>query len=73
MRYPEAAAFIGIPVGTLRAMVSRKQVPYIRLGPRLVVFDQRAIEEWLQSKTVKEKTSEDRATRVRGQGRSRAT
>ena len=69
MRYPEAAAFIGIPVGTLRAMVSRKQVPHIRLGPRLVVFDQRAIETWLQGKTIKESEREDRAQGVRGKRR----
>ena len=37
--YARAAVVLGVKVGTLRSMVSRGQVPHIRLSPRLVVFD----------------------------------
>lgn len=52
LTYPEAAAFLGIKRGTLASMVSRRQVPHIRLGPRLVVFDSDALEEWLAARAV---------------------
>lgn len=39
LRYAEAAAYLGIPVGTLRNMVAREEIEHIRLGPRTVVFD----------------------------------
>lgn len=50
--YVDAAAHIGIKIGTLRAMVHRRQVPHIRLGPRLVVFDVAALDHWLQEHQV---------------------
>jgi excisionase family DNA binding protein len=33
--YEEAAARLAVKVGTLRVMVSRKQVPHVRLGKRM--------------------------------------
>jgi excisionase family DNA binding protein len=42
----------GIKKGTLYAMVSRKQIPHIRLSSRMVLFDEEAIEEWLKEHTV---------------------
>ena len=39
LTYPQAAEFLGVKVGTLRVMVHRGAVPFIRLGNRLVVFD----------------------------------
>ena len=43
---------IGIPVGTLRSMVCRRQVPHIRISPRVVVFDVAALEEWIAVRRV---------------------
>lgn len=45
--YSQAAARLGIKVSTLRSMVSRKQVPHIRLNAATVIFDADALEAWL--------------------------
>lgn len=50
--YAEAAKFVGIKLNTLRSMVYRKQVPHIRLGPQLVVFDLDELERWIQGCSV---------------------
>lgn len=52
VRYAEAARHIGTPEGTLRSMVSRGQVPHIRLSKRLVVFDLAALDRWLADRAV---------------------
>lgn len=52
VRYPEAARLLGIPLGTLYSMVSRRQVPHIRLGPRLVVFSKDELETWIDARRV---------------------
>lgn len=45
--YADAAAHLGIKLATLRSMVHRRQVPHIRLGPQLVVFDVADLDEWM--------------------------
>jgi excisionase family DNA binding protein len=50
--YKEAATHIGIKETTLRARVSRRQVPHYRLGGRLVVFDLDELDAWLESLRV---------------------
>lgn len=50
--YRQAADHLGVKVGTLRAWVSRRQVPHYRLGGRLVVFDLAELDEWLRAKKV---------------------
>ena len=50
--YATAADLLGIGVGTLRSMVHRKQVPHIRMGPKLVRFDVHELEEWLRASSV---------------------
>jgi excisionase family DNA binding protein len=52
LNYREAARLLGIPVGTLRSMVCRRQVPHIRISPRVVVFDVAALEEWIALRRV---------------------
>ena len=52
LNYREAARLIGIPVGTLRSMVCRRQVPHIRISPRVVVFDVDALEAWIAVRRV---------------------
>ena len=52
LNYREAARLLGIPVGTLRSMVCRRQVPHIRISPRIVVFDVAALEEWIAARRV---------------------
>ena len=52
IRYPDAAQLLAIPIGTLRSMVCRRQVPHIRLSPRIVVFDVGALEGWIAARSV---------------------
>jgi predicted DNA-binding transcriptional regulator AlpA len=47
INYAAAAAYIGVPLATLRSLVSRKQVPHIRLTPRIVVFEVAELDEWI--------------------------
>lgn len=53
----EAAARCGVPIGTLYYWVSQKYVPHVRLGPRLVRFDEDEIDRWLAAKRVAVRTS----------------
>lgn len=48
--YEAAAEFLALPVGTLRSMVSRGQIPHLRLTPRVVRFDLDEIAAWLETK-----------------------
>ncbi|MDQ3364057.1 MAG: helix-turn-helix domain-containing protein [Myxococcota bacterium] len=52
LNYREAARLLGIPVGTLRSMVCRRQVPHIRISPRVVVFDVIVLETWIAARRV---------------------
>ena len=52
VRYKEAATYTGIPQGTLRSLVSTKQIPHIRIGPRMVLLDLDALDAWLAARTV---------------------
>lgn len=54
LRYPEAARYVGIPLGTMYALVSKRLIPHIRLGPRLVLFDREELDAWVKSKGVPE-------------------
>lgn len=46
VNYADAAAYLGIPIGTLRSMVHRKQVPHIRLTAQTIVFDTSELDAW---------------------------
>lgn len=50
--YKAAAKVTGLPAGTLRALVCRKQIPHYRIGKRLVRFRQSELEQWLQARHV---------------------
>ncbi|GEL75283.1 helix-turn-helix transcriptional regulator [Myxococcus virescens] len=52
VRYDGAAVMTGLKRPTLYAMVSRKQIPHIRLGPRLVVFSRDELEKWMAARRV---------------------
>jgi predicted DNA-binding transcriptional regulator AlpA len=59
--YGDAARYLGISPGTLRSMVSRRQVPHIRISPRVVVFDIVQLDAWLAQRTVAVATMEPAA------------
>jgi len=47
--YTEAAAFLGVPKGTLYWWVSQKKIPFVRLGPRTVRFAPSDLQDWIDS------------------------
>ena len=57
INYNDAAAMMGVKIGTLYSMVARRQVPHLRLGPRLIRFSRAALEEWLDAHAVPPRSS----------------
>ena len=53
IEYRTLAKRWSIPVGTIYSMVSRGQIPHIRLGPRTVRFDPTELEQWLRARRVR--------------------
>ena len=51
LTYAELATFLSMPVGTVYYLVHRRQIPFVRLGRRLVRFRRSQIEQWLISNT----------------------
>lgn len=57
VRTPEAAAYIGVPEGTLRSWKSRKQGPsFIKKG-RVVLWDLDDVDAWLAAHRVETKAA----------------
>ena len=44
----------GLSVFTLYSWINQKRIPYVKVG-RLVRFDPKKIEKWIERKTVEEK------------------
>ena len=44
----------GLSVFTLYSWINQKRIPYVKVG-RLVRFDPKKIEKWIEGKTVEEK------------------
>ena len=49
---PEAAAYLGLSKLTLYEWVSMRKIEYVKVG-RLVKFDQRQLERWIEKHTIK--------------------
>ena len=47
----EAALFLGCTRGTLQVWVSKRRVPFVKVG-RLTRFRKRDLDAWLDSRTV---------------------
>jgi len=47
----EAAAYTGLAVPTLYTMVSRRRIPYVKVG-RLTKFDLGLLDAWIKQNTV---------------------
>jgi excisionase family DNA binding protein len=60
LTYTQAANLLGLKLSTLYAMVSRRQVPHVRLGGRLVRFDRAELETWLGERRVSVKVQSER-------------
>ena len=50
--YDLAEEVTGLRRGTLHSMVSRRQIPHCRLGPRLILFERGELEAWIQANRV---------------------
>lgn len=57
LTYDQIASELGVPKATVYAWVHRKQIPFIRLGKRLVRFSRQAISEWIRERTFAPKAS----------------
>ncbi len=47
----ETSEYLGLAHATLYKMVNQRRIPYVKVG-RLLRFDSRLIDEWLQANTV---------------------
>lgn len=50
--YRDAARYLSLPVGTLRAMVHRKAIPHVRIGPQSVRFDRAELDRWIDARRI---------------------
>jgi excisionase family DNA binding protein len=50
--YETAAKYLGIPIGTLRSMVCRRQIPHVRLSARVVRFELAALDAVIEERRV---------------------
>ena len=50
--YQQAAKILGLPRGTLYALVHQNRVPHVRLGKRLVRFDEDRLREFVDAHRV---------------------
>ena len=55
--YKGAQEILGMPLGTLYGMVSRSEIPHIRLGRRHVLFDVEELMAWLKAHRVSPKSA----------------
>lgn len=53
LNYSDAARYISVPIGTLRALVHRKAIPHVRIGPRSVTFDRTELDQWIDERRVR--------------------
>jgi len=50
--YSAAAKRLGVPLGTLYALVCRRLIPHVRLGPRFVRFESDALDQWIADRRI---------------------
>ena len=48
--YEDAAALLGLKKGTLHSLVSRREIPFLNLGRRLIRFEPSALRAWMEAK-----------------------
>ena len=52
INYADASAMLDLSVGTLRSLVSRGQIPHVRLSGRIVRFSRAGLQAWVFSHTL---------------------
>jgi excisionase family DNA binding protein len=53
LTYAQAARFLNLRLGTLYALVSRKEIPHVRLGKRLVRFSRDALTAMITDRSIR--------------------
>lgn len=53
LTYKDLSQMLNIPMGSLYSMVSRKEIPFIRLTNRTIRFKEEEILKWIDSKHMK--------------------
>ena len=53
MTIKETAKLLGITESTLKGMIRRGAIPYIKLSPRVLRFDPEELDEYLDQRRVK--------------------
>jgi excisionase family DNA binding protein len=52
LSYKQAAEYLALPCGTLRSLVSHRQIPHVRISPRKVTFDRGELDKWIKARKV---------------------
>ncbi len=59
LTYSEVSRLLNIKIGTLYSLVSKRQIPHIRLGHRTVRFSKSEILRWIERSQVSTISSEE--------------
>ena len=62
LTYADASQVLNVKVNTLYAWVSRRVIPFVRLGPRVVRFRRQDIDEWVNERSVQPVQASDAVT-----------
>jgi excisionase family DNA binding protein len=50
--YERAAELLDVPIKLLQKWTSQKRVPHVRLGPRIVKFDEAELARWIEDRRI---------------------
>lgn len=65
LTYAQAAKYLNVRLGTLYALVSRKQIPHVRIGRRLVRFSRSSLMSLIAERSIAATTDAKPAGTVR--------
>lgn len=64
LTYAQAAAILGLRLGTLYQLVHERRIPHVRLGRRLVRFDPSTLALWIDAGRVPTQADREPAQRL---------
>ena len=48
----QAAAYLGLPKGTLHRLLASREIPHIRFGAKTIRFDPGELDEWVDAHRI---------------------
>lgn len=54
LTYAQLSLLLNLPIGTCYSLVSKKRIPFVRFGRRLIRFRRADIEAWVADKSRRE-------------------